>query len=86
MAECWFSKPRMWVRIPLLASWECGEMVDTYGLDPYANSVWVRIPLFPSAWLAQLVEQRTENPRVSGSIPELSTLWVCNSVGRVESL
>ena len=23
------------------------------------------------AWLAQLVEQRTENPRVSGSIPEL---------------
>ncbi len=23
-----------------------------------------------SAWLAQLVEQRTENPRVSGSIPE----------------
>ena len=22
------------------------------------------------AWLAQLVEQRTENPRVSGSIPE----------------
>lgn len=49
MAECWFSKPKMRVRIPLLASWECGEMVDTYGLDPYANSVWVRIPLFPSA-------------------------------------
>ena len=25
------------------------------------------------AWLAQLVEQRTENPRVSGSIPEPGT-------------
>ncbi len=25
------------------------------------------------AQLAQLVEQRTENPRVSGSIPELGT-------------
>ena len=26
------------------------------------------------AQLAQLVEQRTENPRVSGSIPELGTI------------
>ena len=26
-----------------------------------------------SAQIAQLVEQRTENPRVSGSIPELGT-------------
>ena len=27
------------------------------------------------AQLAQLVEQRTENPRVSGSIPELGTYY-----------
>ena len=39
------------------------------------------------AQLAQLVEQRTENPCVSGSIPELGTLeeirvWDISSVGR----
>ena len=37
--------------------------------------------------IAQLVEQRTENPRVSGSIPELGILrkpekWDISSVGR----
>ena len=40
-----------------------------------------------NAQLAQLVEQRTENPRVSGSIPELGILrkpekWDISSVGR----
>ena len=36
------------------------------------------------AQLAQLVEQRTENPCVSGSIPELGsdTLWDISSGGR----
>ena len=39
------------------------------------------------AQLAQLVEQRTENPRVSGSIPELGILesilmWDISSGGR----
>ena len=37
------------------------------------------------AQLAQLVEQRTENPRVSGSIPELgieNLIWDISSVGR----
>ena len=29
-----------------------------------------------NAWLAQLVEQRTENPRVSGSIPEPGSVRV----------
>ncbi len=29
-----------------------------------------------NAWLAQLVEQRTENPRVSGSIPEPGTFYM----------
>ena len=35
-----------------------------------------------NAQLAQLVEQRTENPRVSGSIPEPGILWDISSVGR----
>ena len=41
-----------------------------------------------NAQLAQLVEQRTENPRVSGSIPELGIvfclkiIWDTSSVGR----
>ncbi len=30
------------------------------------------------AQIAQLVEQRTENPRVAGSIPALGTLIGCN--------
>ena len=33
-----------------------------------------------NAQLAQLVEQRTENPRVSGSIPELGIFYCLNSV------
>ena len=32
------------------------------------------------AQLAQLVEQRTENPRVSGSIPELGILLIYQQV------
>ncbi len=32
-----------------------------------------------SGWVAQLVEQRTENPRVGGSIPSPATLW-CGSL------
>ena len=35
-----------------------------------------------NAQLAQLVEQRTENPRVSGSIPELGTNYVRMSFGK----
>ena len=39
-----------------------------------------------NAQIAQLVEQRTENPRVTGSIPVLGTLvsyqWGISSVGR----
>ena len=29
----------------------------------------------PTAQVAQLVEQRIENPRVGGSIPPLATTW-----------
>ena len=39
-----------------------------------------------NAQIAQLVEQRTENPRVAGSIPALGiyflSLWGISSVGR----
>ena len=38
-----------------------------------------RIP--QDAQIAQLVEQRTENPRVTGSIPVLG-IWDISSVGR----
>ena len=34
-----------------------------------------------NAQIAQLVEQRTENPRVTGSIPVLG-IWDISSVGR----
>ena len=42
--------------------------------------------IFDDRWLvyaqiAQLVEQRTENPRVTGSIPVLG-IWDISSVGR----
>ena len=37
---------------------------------------------FPFAFVAQLVEQRTENPRVDGSIPSGSTICGFSSSGR----
>ena len=37
---------------------------------------------FPFAFVAQLVEQRTENPRVVGSIPTEGTICGCSSSGR----
>ena len=40
---------------------------------------FLRIP--QDAQIAQLVEQRTENPRVTGSIPVLG-IWGISSVGR----
>ena len=32
------------------------------------------------AQVAQLVEQRTENPRVGGSIPPLGTIFSCSCI------
>ena len=50
------------------------ELADTQSWGGCAISVWVRFPPgAPNAPLAQLVEQRTENPCVSGSIPLGST-------------
>ena len=37
------------------------------------------------AQIAQLVEQRTENPRVAGSIPALGTILMDSVLLRIES-
>jgi hypothetical protein len=34
------------------------------------------LPLSTAGWVAQLVEQRIENPRVGGSIPSLGTISI----------
>ena len=55
-----------------------------------SNPVPAILSFWTDAQIAQLVEQRTENPRVAGSIPALGTLLVimqvdlraCSSVGR----
>jgi hypothetical protein len=46
-------------------------------LEPYLNSTTcLFVPnTHPSGQVAQLVEQRTENPRVGGSIPSLATTF-----------
>src|SRR4051794_31612307 len=42
---------------------------------PLAHGIFrARFPAPPRAQVAQLVEQRTENPRVGGSIPSLGTI------------
>ncbi len=54
-----------------------GAVWKLVGLITRRSQVQILSPLltdaraFADAQLAQLVEQRTENPRVSGSIPEL---------------
>ncbi len=45
-----------------------GERVTEDGLGLDRAQLRVYIPR-PPGWVAQLVEQRTENPRVGGSIP-----------------
>ena len=56
-----------------------GAVWKLVGLITRRSQVQILSPqLF--AQLAQLVEQRTENPRVSGSIPELGTICGCSSM------
>ena len=43
------------------------------GLDALPEDAVVISRVLPDAQVAQLVEQRTENPRVGGSIPSLGT-------------
>ncbi len=46
----------------------------------YMSSTWfIRLKLYILAQIAQSVEQRTENPRVGGSIPPLSIICVGNN-------
>src|SRR3954471_14852352 len=43
---------------------------------PCAIGFWpYQLPLFTVGWVAQLVEQRTENPCVAGSIPASATTF-----------
>ena len=48
-----------------------------------ARQMFVTWPLW--AQVAQLVEQRTENPRVGGSNPPLGTIPVPHEVAKTES-
>ena len=57
------------------------------GLITRRSQVQILLPqLLFHAQIAQLVEQRTENPRVTGSIPVLGittyVVWDISSVGR----
>ncbi len=45
----------------------------TYNAGSFGQGGFISPP-FPEAQVAQLVEQRTENPRVGGSIPPLGTI------------
>ena len=65
-----------------------GAVWKLVGLITRRSQVQILSPLF-YAQIAQLVEQRTENPRVTGSIPVLGILfyltvkrWDTSSVGR----
>ena len=51
-----------------------GAVRKLVGLITRRSQVQILSPLL-NAQLAQLVEQRTENPRVSGSIPELGIFY-----------
>ena len=47
-------------------------------MTPWGRASLIPLPIrgcFPQGQIAQLVEQRTENPRVVGSIPTLATIF-----------
>ena len=61
---------------------------ETAGSNPVGSAIFNNIKL---GSVAQLVEQRTENPRVGGSIPSRATILEnlicrCSSVGRATDL
>jgi hypothetical protein len=43
---------------------------------PLPNELSVHSICLPDGWVAQLVEQRIENPRVAGSIPAPATIFL----------
>ena len=50
-------------------------MLDTHGTSLYNAARLAGTIARRQAQVAQLVEQRTENPRVGGSIPPLGTMY-----------
>ena len=59
-----------------------GLELSHFGLKKATSKFLIRIKSNNHyAQIAQLVEQRTENPRVTGSIPVLG-IWDISSVGR----
>ena len=94
VAQWWSTRlltDRLWVRAPPLEPFFCrsGGIGRRTGLKilrgktrtgsiPVSGSFFGRHILY--AQIAQLVEQRTENPRVTGSIPVLGTLCASGSV------
>ena len=59
-----------------------GLELSHFGLKKATSKLLIRIKSNNHyAQIAQLVEQRTENPRVTGSIPVLG-IWGISSVGR----
>ena len=59
-----------------------GLELSHFELKKATSKLLIRIkPNNHYAQIAQLVEQRTENPRVTGSIPVLG-IWGISSVGR----
>ena len=62
-------------RLPLhFMLWCYSQVVRQRSATPLSPvQIWVAPPFFFFAQIAQSVEQRTENPRVGGSIPPLGT-------------
>ena len=50
------------------------NLTSTFGLFTIKNSSFSEATRTHLGQVAQLVEQRTENPRVGGSIPSLATI------------
>ena len=56
----------------------------TEGLEPAFRGSGRYSTIHTYAQIAQLVEQRTENPRVAGSIPALGIFLICGCSSMVE--
>ena len=63
----------------------CFPEVDRARASLYKPPAFNRPIRRKSAQVAQLVEQRTENPRVGGSIPSLATI-ISNKSGHLDEM
>ena len=59
----------------IIAGWSSLEARRAHNPEVIGSNPVPAIEIFSYAQIAQLVEQRTENPRVAGSIPALGTLF-----------